>query len=199
MRWGLILVCCWLIMGCVTSPPRQADNICDIFAEKRGWYRKANRAAERWDSNVPMIMAFMFQESSFIGNARPPRGKFLWIFPGRRPSSAYGYSQAKRSTWRWYQEDTGQRRARRTRFGDAADFIGWYNKKSSTMARISTHDSYNLYLAYHEGQGGFRRGTYQNKPWLKGVAQRVAARTQRYQRQLQACEADLKKRRWLFF
>lgn len=199
MRWGLILGCCWLIMGCVTSPPQQTDNICDIFAEKRGWYRQANRAAERWDSNVPMIMAFMFQESSFIGNARPPRGKFLWVFPGRRPSSAYGYSQAKRSTWRWYQEDTGQRRARRTRFGDAADFIGWYNQKSHSMARISTHDPYNLYLAYHEGQGGFRRGTYHNKPWLKKVAQRVADRTQRYQRQLRTCEADLKKRRWLFF
>ena len=43
--------------------------------------------------------------------------------------------------------------ADRDDFNDAIDFIGWYNDQSSRRSKISKSDAYNLYLAYHEGQG----------------------------------------------
>ena len=45
-------------------------------------------------------LSFIKQESSFERTARPPRKKVLGFIPGLRPSSAYGYSQA-----RWNMEE----------------------------------------------------------------------------------------------
>lgn len=185
-----------LLAGCVTSPPSNTENVCDILQEKRGWYKQVKRSANKWDSDISLIMAFMHQESRFVGNAKPPRRKILWVIPGPRPSNAYGYSQALKSTWREYRKDTGQRWASRRRFSDAADFIGWYNKQSQARSNISTQDTFNLYLAYHEGQGGYNRGTYKNKAWLNNVAQRVAGRREEYRQQLQSCESSLGRRWW---
>ncbi|MBC6906768.1 hypothetical protein DWB84_15055 [Saccharophagus sp. K07] len=202
MRWTPLfgVMSCLLLSSCiVTSPPRQADNICSIFKEKRSWYKQANKAAQRWNTTVPIIMAIIHQESGFVGNAKPPRRKFLKIIPGPRISDAYGYAQAKDATWEWYQKSTGRWGADRRDFGDSADFVGWYNRQSLTISKIPPHDVYNLYLAYHEGHGGFNRKTYSNKPWLKGVATKVQQRASRYQQQLLNCEEDLQKRRWWIF
>jgi len=51
-------------------------------------------------------MAIIRQESSFQADAQPPRSRILWIIPGPRPSSAYGYSQALDGTWDWYRQAT---------------------------------------------------------------------------------------------
>lgn len=198
-RGSLLLLSSLWLAGCVTSPPRHLDNVCKIFTEKRSWYKDAAKAADRWGTSVPVIMAIMHQESRFVGNARPPRKKLLWVLPGFRPSNSYGYSQAKTETWRWYVTSSGRRGAKRKDFGDSADFIGWYNRQSVKLAGISGVDAYGLYLAYHEGHGGYQRKTYNSKPWLKKVALKVQTRAARYQTQLNACEAKLKKGRWWFF
>lgn len=185
-----------LLTSCVSPPPKQAENACGIFKEKRSWYKQAKKAAQRWNSSVPAIMAIMHQESRFVGDAKPPRTKILWVIPGPRVSDAYGYAQAKDDTWDWYQRSSGRWGADRRDFGDAADFVAWYNNQSRVRNRIAANDVYNLYLAYHEGHGGFTRRTYKNKPWLVGVARKVQQRATRYQQQLQSCEADLQKSRW---
>jgi len=44
---------------------------------------------------------------------------------------------------------------------------------SNKSVGISKWDPYNQYLAYHEGQTGWRRGTYNNETWLKETARQV--------------------------
>ena len=193
------LVLFFSVAGCATSPPKNLDNICEIFTEKRGWYKDAKRAAKAWGSPIPIIMAFVHQESSFIHNAKPPRRKILGFIPGPRLSSSYGYSQAKDDTWRWYQEKSGNGFADRDDFGDATDFIAWYNLQSKRQNKIQSTDAYNLYLAYHEGHGGYKRKTYNKKKSLIGVATKVAKRSARYKKQYQGCKKKLDERRWFLF
>lgn len=192
-RYKLVWLCLplFIVAGCATSPPARVDNICSIFQEKRSWYKKAKKSEKRWGSPISTMMAIMHQESRFRAKAKPPRTKILWVIPGPRKSDAYGYPQAKDSTWAWYKKSSGNRGADRDKFGDAIDFIGWYNAQTRQRNGVALNDTYRLYLAYHEGHGGFNRGTYAKKRWLTDVANRVARRANRYQQQLQGCERRL--------
>ena len=198
-RFVSLILIGFLLSGCASKPPSNPDNICKIFSEKRGWYKDARKASRRWGTDISVMMAFMHQESSFKARAKPPRKKILWVLPGPRPASAYGYAQAIDETWRAYQRSTGRGGADRNDFDDAIDFIGWYNDQSQRSNKISKSDAYHLYLAYHEGQGGFARRTYRNKQWLKDVASKVSERAVRYRQQLNGCEATFNRgifRRW---
>jgi len=73
---------------------------------------------------------------------------------------------------------------------DAADFIGWYGSTSNAKLGISKGDAKNLYLAYHEGQGGYQRKSYLQKPWLKQVADKVTYRARLFESQLGACKMN---------
>jgi len=172
------------------------DNLCHVFDEKHDWYKSAKTSQERWGVPVSLMMAFMHQESRFYAKAKPPRSKILWVIPGPRKSNAFGYSQAKKSTWNWYKREAGAWGADRDDFADAIDFIGWYNDVSHRRNGIAKNDAYRLYLAYHEGHGGYKRGTYMKKPWLQRVARKVSDRSLVYQRQLQGCEERLSHRGW---
>ena len=43
------------------------------------------------------------------------------------------------------------------------------------------------YLAYHEGAGGYLKGTYKSKRWLVDVAGNVAQQAARYEAQIAKC------------
>lgn len=146
--------------------------------------------------HVPM--AIIYQESSFKSKARPPKSKIFGFFPGKRASNAYGYAQALKGTWAEYIRDSGNRGADRDDFSDAFDFILWYMDKSYQRNGVSKWDAYSHYLNYHEGQGGFARGSYTSKPWLMKTAKNVDARAHRYAAQLLKCtkKLDKKKRGW---
>ena len=184
--------------ACTTSPPKNKNDVCEIFREKRGWYKDAARARDKWNSPIHTMMAIIHQESRFVADARPPRKKILGFIPGPRPSSAYGYPQAKDETWKAYERATGNYGDDRDDFGDAMMFIGWYNDQSNKRNNIPKYDTHNLYLAYHEGHGGYQRKTYAQKPWLDKVAKKVASQGWRYKQQLEGCEKELKKTRWFF-
>lgn len=189
MKLGIsLLLLSSLLIGCATAPPRQTSNICSIFNEKSGWYKAAKKSEKRWGSSVPLMMAFMHQESRFVSQAKPPREKIFGIIPGPRKSSAYGYSQAQDDTWSWYKKSTGNWGADRDDFQDAIDFIGWYNTKTKKINGVSLRNAYSLYLAYHEGHGGFKKKTYNKKQWLKSVAKKVSDRAKTYAKQLKKCE-----------
>ena len=192
---GLILLFS-LLSACVTSPPEQVDNVCDIFREKSGWYADAKESRARWGVPISVSMAFMHQESRFVATAKPPRKKLWGFIPGPRPSDSYGYSQAKNSTWEWYQRSTGNYGADRDDFGDAIDFIGWYNNVSNEQLGIDKQDAFRLYLAYHEGHGGYRKQSYRSKEWLVDVARKVDRQANRYNSQLQDCSQELEPRGW---
>ena len=135
-------------------------------------------------------------ESDFDWLAKPPRQKLFKIIPFKRPSSSFGYSQAVKGTWEQYKNETGNKLATRTRFKDSVDFIGWYNDQSHRRNKISKNDAYHLYLAYHEGQGGFAKKTFAKKKWLKDVARKLSDRADSYTQQLNGCEKKL-DRGWL--
>lgn len=190
---GLLLT---TLSGCVTAPPEQVANLCEIFEEKGGWYKDARRAEKRWGVPISVMMAMTFQESSYQGRARPPRTKLLWVIPWVRPSSAYGYAQATNEAWRDYTRSTGRGGADRNDFGDAMDFVGWYNARSARMIGVRKDDAYSLYLAYHDGPTGFKQGTWKRKAWLKDAARRVSRRAAAYKQQLDGCRDELESPWW---
>ena len=96
-------------------------------------------------------------------------------------------------------QSTNNRGADRNDFDDAVDFVGWYVNKSNEMLEISKSDAYNQYLAYHEGQGGYRRKTYNQKPWLISVAKKVDKLAGSYHAQLKTCEDEFKSSWWEFW
>ena len=190
-RGGLVIALVLMLAACATRPPDDVDNICAIFDDKRGWYRDAEKAEKRWGTPIPVLMAIVHQESRFVAKAKPPRKKILGFIPGPRPSNSYGYSQALKSTWQSYERSAGRYGADRDDFGDAIDFVGWYNQQSHERNGIQRSDAYRLYLAYHEGHGGYARGSYKDKDWLLRVARKVSDRAASYDRQLAACRDRL--------
>ena len=197
-RFAPISFACFVLIlfhGCATTPqPKHVYNICEVFRENPKWYKTAHGSSRRWGIPIPVLMAIIHQESKFRADARPPRGSCLWIFPGPRPSSAYGYTQAGNETWEEYRKSTGNTGADRDDFEDSLDFIGWYCHLSYLRCRISKNDPYHLYLAYHEGHGGFNRKSYRKKAWLLQVARKVESRARTYKGQLASCEREFQRR-----
>jgi len=192
-RWLRALVIVLLAASCGGGgsgrSPNNLEDACAILKE-RPHYTRAFRAAERkWGVPVHVQMATIYQESKFKSDARTPFRYSLGVIPYGRQSSAFGYSQALDGTWDEYLESTGTRRARRDDIRDATDFMGWYMAETARSLGISTRDARNQYLAYHEGRGGFKRGTYNNKAWLLRVADDVGNRAVVYEVQLANCRA----------
>jgi len=196
LKYFFVMSIFLLLSGCATPPPQDTSNICEIFGEHRAWYHATAKASDKWGVPIAIPISIMYQESGFRHNAKPPMRYFLGFIPYGRGSSAYGYSQAQTPAWNDYVTDTNRFFARRTNFDDAVDFIGWYIHKTHQVNNIPKHDAYRLYLNYHEGWGGYRRGTYRNKRWLINTARRVDDRATLYQQQLKSCEKDL-QRGWL--
>jgi len=186
------------VSSCAVTPPENPDNICSIFKEKRSWYKAAVKTEKRWKLPPYVLMSFIYQESSFKSDAKPEREKLLGFIPWKRPSSAKGFFQALTLTWEDYKDETGNSRANRKNFADSADFIGWYASKGYYQGFERT-DARSLYLAYHEGYGGFKKKTYRKKQWLINVADRVQARSTKYQQQYWGCAKDLEKKRFKIF
>ena len=185
-------------VSCITLRPRDSANLCDIYRQNPSWYKASVKAAQRWHGPVYLPMAIMYQESSFRARAKPPMRYFLGFIPYGRPSSAYGYAQALDSTWAQYRREAGGLLSRRDKFAHAVDFVQWYMHKTYQANGVAKTDAKNQYLNYHEGQGGFARGSYKRKPWLVRVANSVEQRASRYAAQYRSCRGELDKRltRW---
>ncbi|UTW44955.1 transglycosylase SLT domain-containing protein [bacterium SCSIO 12696] len=185
-----ILAMATLLAGCSAYRPDDPNDLCDIFYGETDWYEAAIDANKRWGTPIHVMMAIMHQESRFVHNAQPKRKWFLFI-PLPRQSSAYGYAQAQNPAWKDYRKATGRSGADRDDFDDAIDFIGWYTHTTQRRLKVSKWDTYNQYLAYHEGRGGYARKSYQSKKWLLGVANKVKRQAERYNTQLKSCKAKL--------
>ncbi|MGM0544565.1 MAG: lysozyme-like domain containing protein [Pseudomonadota bacterium] len=197
-RWttlGVVL----LLSGCATfapNPPEDQSNICEIFREQPSWYDYALESEDTWGTPIATQMSFIQQESSFRSHVRPDRKYYLGFIPGPRPSSAKGYAQAQDPVWGEYEDQAGSLFARRTHMKHATDFIGWYNQRTREQTGISLNNPEHLYYAYHEGAGGYQRGTYRGKPHVLSAGRQVAARANRYQSQLNSCEAEFQCRKF---
>ncbi len=180
-----------LLSSCATYKPSNTSDICNIFMGEIDWYEAARESQHDWGTPIYVLMAIMHQESHFVADAQPDRDWLLGFIPLPRKSSAYGYAQAQDPAWNDYMKQTGSWGADRDDFEDAIDFIGWYTDGSQKRLQISKWDTYAQYLAYHEGRGGYSRKTYNKKPWLIGVAKKVARRAVTYNNQLKNCQSRL--------
>ena len=198
MLKAILLICTVLLAACSSAPPNNIKDSCEIFREKDDWYDDSKDSYERWGVPIHVQLAIIHQESRFKYDAKTEMEYFLWIIPTGRKSSAYGYAQVKDETWDWYIKSTGNRGADRDDYDDAVDFIGWYGKRSYDTLKISKWDAYNQYLAYHEGHGGYKRKTYNQKPWLIKVAKKVDKLAKNYHTQLSRCEEELNSGWWFW-
>jgi len=195
--FGLLAALAIALVGCSsTAPPRNQENLCSIFQEKKGWHKDALAMEKRWNVPVHVPMAMMYQESSFRHDARPPKKYLMGIIPWGRVSSAYGYSQALDGTWGEYKKATGHTFASRDDFGDAIDFMGWYIRRTNKINRVPVTDANAVYLNYHEGWTGYKRRSYTKKKWLVQVARKVGNRSNTYRAQYQGCKGRLDRGFW---
>lgn len=186
----MLVVLLTALSGCA-SQPSNIENVCTIFDENGGWfnnwYKQSRKVEKEFGVPVPVLMATIWKESAFNARAKPPRRKLLGFIPWKRPSDAYGYPQALKSTWKWYQDDTGRSGADRNDFGDAVHFVGWYYYQSYKRNGIPRNDAYNLYLSYYAGHGGYASGSWKNNRHMKTAAARVASMEKVYRQQLASC------------
>ncbi len=150
------------------------NDACQLLDAYPHWRVALSEARDNWQVEPWFVLAFMHQESRFNPEALST-------------SQAYGYAQAKADTWDWYMLKTGHVQGKRNRFDDAVDFMGFYVNRNSERNGVAINDVKNQYLAYHEGMGGFERGSYLGKPWLLTVSDKVLDRAGLYQAQLLDC------------
>jgi len=194
----LLSVCLLSLVACASGPPKNINDACSMLKEKDDWYEAANDSFKKWGVPVHVQLAIIHQESKFRSEALAPDDTLLGFIPWGQVSSAYGYAQVLDGTWNWYKKSTGNWGADRDDFEDATDFIGWYGNYSYKTIGISKWDAYNQYLAYHEGHGGWKRKTFNKKPWLIKVAKKVKRRASRYSAQIKRCKDDLDDGSWFW-
>lgn len=187
-----------LLAACATRIPSHPENMCSIFKEFPAWYKDTKATEDKWGLPISVQMAIMYHESAFDPEARPPRQYILGVIPGSRPTSAYSYSQALDQTWYDYQKSTGNWGAKRNNFANASDFVGWFTYQSHRKLGLSYDDAYGQYLAYHEGWGGYAKGSYNSQTWLIQYAQKVQARATLYDFQLTQCRDQLEGKHSFF-
>lgn len=202
MRCKLVLVVFSALMlsGCFSTPAIEVNNVCSLLDEEVSWYKSIKASSKKYNAPMYVQLAIIYQESHFASDAKPPREKLFGVIPWFRPSTSYGFAQVKDETWEWYKLKTGNSNAQRDNFEDAADFVGWYIDQSFKMSGINKSDSYNQYLAYHEGHGGFNKKSYSSKEWLLSVAKNVESNAEQYKKQLSNCQSQLDSNSiWSFF
>lgn len=193
---ALLVLVAAMAAGCAKPTPQRQSDVCTVFDQFPKWYDYAQASERKWGTPIHIQMAFVRHESSFRSHAKPPMEWAFWIIPIGRASSAKGYAQAQDPVWGEYQAERGRLFRSRSDMEDALDFIGWYNYKTARELKISRKDAYNLYLAYHEGRGGYRRGTWKNKPKVQQTAKRVTDTASQYRKQLDRCESNFRCDAW---
>jgi len=131
-KLALILVAAGFVItscsGGGKDAPRNLDNACSIKKQRKSWFKELERTERKWGVPVPVMMATIYQESKFKGDARTPYKWKAKVIPMGRQSSAYGFAQALDATWDEYRKDQGRRGAKRN--GHAGFRRGTYRRKA---------------------------------------------------------------------
>ncbi len=183
----LLFVSIFLTVGCSVTSPKQPRNLCQIFQEKDDWYEIAQEVHQERGVPINIAMAFIYHESGYVEDARPPMRWFLFI-PYGRGSSAFGYPQAQDPVWDDYKNEADGLFLSRSDFRDALDFVSWYMLKTKRLNGVPLTDAYRQYLNYHEGWGGYKRGSYKKNKDLQNTARNVERTAREYASQLRKCK-----------
>ncbi len=192
----IIVFLFFFVLSCSSIPKNTSDG-CSIFSEKYLWYKHAKKTEKKWGTPIYLQLAIIKMESDFDWLAKPKRQKLFKIIPYKRPSSSFGYSQAVKGTWKQYKEETNSPFARRTRFKDSVDFIGWYTNKTEKILKISKKNSFKQYIAYHEGWKNYKN--YKNNQKVILLARKVEKQSNKYKRQLSKCNKSLTTQKYIIF
>ncbi len=192
----LLLIFVLFLTSCSSIPKNTTDG-CSIFSERYLWYKHAKKTEQKWGTPIYLQLAIIKMESDFDWLAKPARQKIFKVIPYKRPSSSFGYSQAIKETWKQYKDETGNKLARRTRFKDSVDFIGWYTNKTEKILKISKKDAFRQYIAYHEGWGNYKN--YKKKQKIILLAKKVENQSNKYKSQLAKCSKSLTTRKYIIF
>jgi len=184
------------VLSCSSIPQNTSDG-CSIFSERYFWYKYTKKTEKKWGTPINLQLAIIKMESDFDWLAKPQRQKIFKVIPYKRPSSSWGYSQAVKGTWKQYKKETNNKFARRTRFKDSVDFIGWYTSKTKKILKISMEDSFRQYIAYHEGWGNYKNYKKNKKVIL--LAKKVEKQSKVYQKQLYSCRNKLNKKKYIIY
>ena len=196
IKINFLLIILFIVSSC-SSIPSNTSNSCSIFEERYLWYKHVKKSEQKWGTPVYLQLAIIKMESGFDWLAKPPRKKIFKVIPYKRLSSSFGYSQAVKGTWQQYKNETGNKLARRTRFKDSVDFIGWYTSKSEKILKISKDDAFKQYIAYHEGWGNYKN--YKSNKKIINLAKRVEKQSNIYKKQLSDCKNSLSTRKYIIF
>ena len=196
LKINFLLIFLFLISACSSIPSNTSDS-CSIFNERYLWYKHVKKSEQKWGTPIYLQLAIIKMESGFDWLAKPPRQKLFKIFPYKRPSSSFGYSQAVKGTWKQYKTETGNKIATRTRFKDSVDFIGWYTSKTEKILKVSKQDAFKQYIAYHEGWGNYKN--YKNNKKVINLAKRVEKQANIYKKQLSSCKNSLSTNKYIVF
>lgn len=196
-KWILCALACSLV-GCHTPRPKSnVEDACDLFEERFDWYRYHHKA--RKDHGIPiwLQLSFVNMESNFESKAVPVKekknGRVIKTW-----SSALGYAQALNGSWGEYKKARPSWWRSRTYYADSVDFMGWYLHRCHRDAGIAKTDTYNMYLCYHEGISGFKKGSYKKKKTIMRYAKKTDALARSYYDQLKTCEGGLRFRHAYF-
>ncbi|SUO97024.1 transglycosylase SLT domain-containing protein [Suttonella ornithocola] len=160
--------------GEIQPPESLQEDACALLDNRPHWRLALGQTRAKWGVEPWYVLAFLHQESRFNPTAMST-------------SRAYGYAQVKDESWDWYILKTGNKGGSRERFDDAVDFMGFYATQNEKRNGVALNDVKNQYLAYHEGMGGFERGSFLGKPWLLTISDKVLDRAAMYQAQLLDC------------
>ena len=196
IKTNFLLIILFIVSSC-SSIPSNTSNSCSIFEERYLWYKHVKKSEQKWGTPIYLQLAIIKMESGFDWLAKPPRKKIFKVIPYKRLSSSFGYSQAVKGTWQQYKNETGNKLARRTRFKDSVDFIGWYTNKSEKILKISKEDVFRQYIAYHEGWGNYKN--YKKNEKIINLAKRVEKQSNIYKKQLFDCKNSLSTRKYIIF
>ena len=196
IKINFLLIILFIVSSC-SSIPSNTSNSCSIFEERYLWYKHVKKSEQKWGTPIYLQLAIIKMESGFDWLAKPPRKKIFKVIPYKRLSSSFGYSQAVKGTWQQYKNETGNKLARRTRFKDSVDFIGWYTSKSEKILKISKEDVFRQYIAYHEGWGNYKN--YKKNEKIINLAKRVEKQSNIYKKQLFDCKNSLSTRKYIIF
>ena len=196
IKTNFLLIILFIVSSC-SSIPSNTSNSCSIFEERYLWYKHVKKSEQKWGTPIYLQLAIIKMESGFDWLAKPPRKKIFKVIPYKRLSSSFGYSQAVKGTWQQYKNETGNKLARRTRFKDSVDFIGWYTSKSEKILKISKEDVFRQYIAYHEGWGNYKN--YKNNNRIILIAKKVEKQSIKYKKQLSSCQNKLNRNKYIIF
>ena len=158
------------------STKSKSSGICTLLKQHPAWLQAVQDTEKKWGVPAEVQLAIIKTESNFDANAKNSQ------------STATGFAQVLNKSWEAYL-DANNKHDSRNDFHAAIDYIGWYADQVRRYADINPTNAYKLYLAYHEGIGGYHHLANHPKPEVFKIAQNVKQTAEMYAQQMVSCAA----------